>query len=1198
MADRIKIKSRKRQIRVFISSTFRDMKKERDELVKYVFPELRMICEDRHVVWGEVDLRWGVTDEQAAEGKVLPVCLEEIMRCRPYFIGLLGERYGWVPDHIPEDMISLQPWLAERRERSITELEILHGVLNNPEMAGHAFFYFRDPSYVDNTPEDEDRADFVSQNETERQKLANLKERILRHGFIVSENESISERRMKDNGTGNKFPVRIDYPDPETLRNMIRRDFIELIDDLFPEDEIPDPLDRVAAEHEDFALSRAEVETSPGQFSGVYIGRKEYFERLDKHVENKEPPLTLIGESGAGKSALLANWALKYRESHSDDFLLMHFIAGTPYSADWEVILRRIMGEFKRNFAIKQDIPEKASDLRSAFGNWLSMAAARAEKDNRRIIIILDALNQLEDRDQAPDLVWMPPSPPGNVRFLLSTLPGRSLDEIRRRGWPVMKVDPLTEKERLELIPKYLAQYAKSLSEDRIRRIASAPQSANPLYLRALLEELRLFGIHEKLEQRIQHYLQAATISGLYTKILERWEQDYQGERPGLVRDSMSLLWGARRGLTQSELLHVLGKDSEPLPMAVWSPLRYAADAALINRSGLIGFAHNFIREAIESRYLKKVENRNAVHLKLADYFEQEPQSPRSIDELPWQLSEAAAWKRLYTLLSSLSFFNAAWKMNQYEVRTFWSKLEANSIYSMMEGYKPVIEAPDRYEENLTNLAFLLDDSGHPMEAMKIHESLVVRYKKNKDLENLQGSLCNQANILYAQGRLDSAMSLYRKQERICRELGKKNELGISLEGQALILSTRGEWESAIKLHKERARFCRETGDRDGFATSLVNIVSILYKQGQYDTAMKLCKEVERIFRQLGNKDGLLLNLGNQGSIHATQGNLESALKLYGEEEKLCRELGDKVNLSTSLGNQASIFYIRGELDKSLNLYRQQEEIYRETGRKEYLAASLGNQGLIMKDLGKLDAAIKLHKEEENICKELGNEYGLQRSIGNQGGIFYQLGDYNSAMNHFKEQERICRELGNKNGVSLSLGNQALILSEYGKFDEAMKLRKQEEKLCREMGNLNGLQKSLGNQGSIMHDQGDLESAMKLYKQQEQICRKLRNKRSLLKNVGNQAMILHKLDKLNDALKMFEEQGEISRELKDTKIFLSSLINQASLLALGMNHVEEGLSRAEMAYRLASQYGIEVAVNQIRPILEQIRARKREGSGF
>ena len=119
------------------------MHAEREELIKRVFPQLRKLCEGRGVTWGEVDLRWGVTDEQKAEGKVLPICLAEIDNFQPYFIGLLGERYGWVPDEIDPALIEREPWLAEHRHRSVTELEILHGVLNKPEMADHAFFYFR-----------------------------------------------------------------------------------------------------------------------------------------------------------------------------------------------------------------------------------------------------------------------------------------------------------------------------------------------------------------------------------------------------------------------------------------------------------------------------------------------------------------------------------------------------------------------------------------------------------------------------------------------------------------------------------------------------------------------------------------------------------------------------------------------------------------------------------------------------------------------------------------------------------------------------------------------------------------------------------------------------------------------------------------------------------------------------------------------
>src|SRR5438128_6935031 len=182
-----------RVVRVFVSSTFRDMQAEREELVKRIFPQLRKLCEQRGVTWGEVDLRWGITEEQSERGEVLPICLAEIQRCRPYFIGLLGERYGWIPDVIPTELTDRQHWLKKQLHRSVTELEILHGVLNKPEMADHAFFYLRDPAFIESNPSR--RSDLLELPTTEelerlgrteaekraaerKDKLAALKERI------------------------------------------------------------------------------------------------------------------------------------------------------------------------------------------------------------------------------------------------------------------------------------------------------------------------------------------------------------------------------------------------------------------------------------------------------------------------------------------------------------------------------------------------------------------------------------------------------------------------------------------------------------------------------------------------------------------------------------------------------------------------------------------------------------------------------------------------------------------------------------------------------------------------------------------------------------------------------------------------------------------------------------------------------------
>lgn len=90
-----------RVIRVFISSTFQDMQADRDELVKRTFPALRKLCESRGVTWGEVDLRWGVTDEQRAEGKVLPLCLEEIRRSSLASLGCWGSDTVGCPTRFP-----------------------------------------------------------------------------------------------------------------------------------------------------------------------------------------------------------------------------------------------------------------------------------------------------------------------------------------------------------------------------------------------------------------------------------------------------------------------------------------------------------------------------------------------------------------------------------------------------------------------------------------------------------------------------------------------------------------------------------------------------------------------------------------------------------------------------------------------------------------------------------------------------------------------------------------------------------------------------------------------------------------------------------------------------------------------------------------------------------------------------------------
>lgn len=67
----------------------------------------------------------------------------------------------------------------------------------------------------------------------------------------------------------------------------------------------------------------------------------------------------------------------------------------------------------------------------------------------------------------------------------------QTLQAIQTAGWPTIQVSPLDPSEKLQIVTGYLEGiYGKTLSEDQKALIVDAPQTNNPLYLRALLDEV------------------------------------------------------------------------------------------------------------------------------------------------------------------------------------------------------------------------------------------------------------------------------------------------------------------------------------------------------------------------------------------------------------------------------------------------------------------------------------------------------------------------------------------------------------------------------------------------------------------------------------------------------------------------------------------------------------------------------------
>jgi tetratricopeptide (TPR) repeat protein len=1084
----------RRAVRVFISSTFRDLQEEREELVKRVFPELRRRCEERGVAWAEVDLRWGVTDEQKAEGAVLPICLAEIERSRPWFIGLLGERYGWVPDEVPAELAAQLGWLAEDRGRSVTELEILHGVLNDPAMAGHAYFYLRDPAWVDRAPPDE-RPALVDDDPAARARLAALKDRIRTSGF----------------------PVRDGYPDPETLGRLVREDLLAVIDRLFPPEEVPDPLEREEREQAAWAERR----------TALFLPRPGAAEALG----GGGPALVVTGEPGSGKSAVLAAWAAGQPSA------VVHHVQATAASADWAAMLRRLVARLDPSAG---EAPSEADALKLAFA--AALAAAGTARPGT--VLVVDAVDHLEDRDGAPDLAWLPPVVPPGVRVVLSAGPGRSLDAAAGRGFATWRVPPLDEGERRRLAAAFLARSAKALSAEHTDRLVAAPLTGNPLALVTILDELRQHGDHFTLGAALDHHLAAGTVDDLLERVLARWERDYERDRPGLVGEALSLLWAARRGLSEPELLDLLagpGADG-PLPHATWSPLSLAAEAHLATRSGLVAPASGPFRRAVADRYRPA-----AAHARLADYFLARPPTPRTVDEGLWQLLRAERWDDLAAALADPAVLDAAYRRDLADLRATWAALEARSAHRMPSTYAAVLADPAADPGAAWQVARLLTDAGHTADAVALHRALVDLARRDGDDRRLAGALGNLAAALLGVDDLDGADAALAEQEAVCRRSGDGDGLAACRANQAVARRARRDLDGALALFAEEERRCRERGDARGLQAALGNLGATLRDRGDGDGALARFTEQEEVCRRIG--DPLLLRqaLAARAAVLGDRGDLAGALALQRDHERVCRDLGDLAGLHVSLGNQAVTLLQLGDLDASLRLLAEEEAICTRTGRRAGLARSLLAQAMVRQQQGDLDATVALLDRHEPLARALGQPSAIAANLGIRATVARARGDVAGALSLHVDEEHLYRQAGDRPGVAASLGNQALARMAAGDGDAAAGLFAEQERICRELGDANGLQGALGNRAALALQRGDLDGASRLLDEQEALCRRTGHLTGLASCVGNQGVVrLHRGD-LDGALRCYGEQERLCRQAGDGNGLQTSLGNQAAI---------------------------------------------------
>jgi len=669
--------------RVFVSSTFSDMTEERRILQKSVFPGLEKFCEERGAKFQAVDLRWGVTEESQLNQKTLEICLNEISRCqkispKPNFLILLGNRYGWqpVPVKIPveelgkilqvtdkKDLLNkwyrldenatpheyiLQPrskelpdniWEEEAKKiqaalrfavnqlqldemhsikyfTSATHQEIFSGALNpagteeKPE--DHVFAMIRETEGI---PRDDTAKDYIdladgSPDPYCAKQLTDLKTQLQKKlgSHCVSYPATWVEGR-----TSIKDPVGFGKDIYDFLEGIISEQINKVIS--------PDEIEHEKSLHKEFRTKLTES----------FCGRNEILKTLGTYLKNPQERkvLAMIGDSGSGKSSVMAKAAAEAEEGCENALIVYRFIGTSSRSSNIISLLQSICEQIAVAFgtnmtALAGEGQEKSLyDLNGLAGILKKcLALGTAQKP---VILFLDALDQLSDSDNARSLYWLPGELPEHSKVIVSALPDL---EAQLSNHNVVHLPLLPSAEAEQILGRWLKAVNRTLTHDQHDEIIGKfKHSGLPIYLKLAFEQARQW------KSYTENFTLKTDVKGIINNYIDMLEAEHTQD---FVRDVICLmLCGRYQGLAENEILEIFAFDKElwenflnkthpshrqelidmkdelkgamKIPIVVWSRLYLDLEPYLTGRDAdgvpIITFFHRQFNEVLRERY-------------------------------------------------------------------------------------------------------------------------------------------------------------------------------------------------------------------------------------------------------------------------------------------------------------------------------------------------------------------------------------------------------------------------------------------------------------------------------------------------------------------------------------------------------------------------------------------------------------------
>jgi WD40 repeat protein len=710
-----------KSFRVFVSSTFEDMSAERTALHDGVFPAVAKYCVARGARFEAIDLRWGISEGDSRARRTMRICLDEMRRSRElsprlYLLVLLGDRYGWRPlpwrlpgadfDSILAAAGSERAAFAAWYDRDDNAVPVEYRLRDSPRGAG--------------APSEDELRDMLDRAIAAF--LAPGDPRWVAYAGSAVHQEIMEARRHTPDPRGALCYVRQPRPAPEEqdirptlgsleqeLRGWLGASVCSytaaLALDAFcreVECALTGAVDAALADAPQQQELAGEI-AAHAQFAAErmtgFQGRVASRRRLQRYLsDDVDRPFVVLGVAGCGKSALIAQAAEDTRTTNAGSLVVQRFVGATARSSDLHGLLDGLREEISATF----DAPPQpaAHDIETAIARWLEVLRLRPPA--RQLVVFLDAIDQVENREGVDLMDWLPGRLPPGTKVVASLADPAAADyttapndraSLRLTGlsWPQARV----------ALHAWLDAARRTLQPAQERAIRTRFERCPlPLFLKLAFEQARGWTSGDRRVRVIRG------LEGIVDAALDELEASHGAV---LVAHALRYLGVARFGLAEDEMVRLLGQRrdvlselrrrspesprADELPVAVWARLYADLSPYLARRSGagvvLLGFYHRVVGERAAHRYGATLEARRA-HGRLAWFFGGRPvlraaapdgETPdaRATAELPFHLTHARMWTTLRRTLEDLRFVQA--------------KCIAGMVHDLINDYEAALQA-------------------------------------------------------------------------------------------------------------------------------------------------------------------------------------------------------------------------------------------------------------------------------------------------------------------------------------------------------------------------------------------------------------------------------------------------------------------------------------------------------------------------